>query len=447
MHTVVIARRRHHADAEGELAQLEGPAAMFSPKGRATADGFRPSYWSYDGPGEPRMDSATAEPRPPDAAYAPGCLDASIIQHERADEARLESPYLPVTSEIPELTSIESAFLEFHLQAMMEEPQLGPEPSGAAFAEAPAAARINTGSFAPEADLRTIILRTIILRPNHREAEVGHLDEADDVPTTAKGLLAGSALDDELFVTKGRASGSSSWPSGSEPSVPVAPDRPPSARGSGEPAPGGFDVAAPNRASAVEAGKIKSVSDGAAAATGTSAANVEPQEDAIPAATPAPAMFRRRKSPVALRAVAAFACAAALVSVSIGTHRPAPPVVLPPLPVVTEAASPPPPPPPRQETAAPVQQEAAVPARQEAVAPPHQEAVAPPHPEAAAPPTRKQRRLRTRKPPLRPRPRRSLYPSSITSSRRGTSASRPAMSLRRACSTSARPMREAHMPR
>ncbi len=79
MHTVVIARRARRADAEGELAQLDGAAAMFSPKGRATADGFRPSYWSYDGPGEPRMEGGGAEPRPPDAAYAPGCLDASMI--------------------------------------------------------------------------------------------------------------------------------------------------------------------------------------------------------------------------------------------------------------------------------------------------------------------------------------------------------------------------------
>jgi hypothetical protein len=283
-----------------------------------------------------------------------------------------------------EIASLERAFLEYHSQAMMDESQSGSEPSGA-LAEAPLPVRVNAGCFAPEADLRNIVLR----RTNgNRDAWDAAADEVDGVPNTANGLLGGAGLDDELFVRKGEAAcdvrRSASWARNPEAETPDATAVTQGASEDDERVPAALPelgreaaeedaVPAQAEAQGESAPPLDDRADAARADAPAEAASVPlgsgdaPRGEVFVTAVSAPRTPIRRKPSLMLPTVAAGACVAALVSVWLGTHPgPTPPPAHPQPQVQAQTQ------PPAQPQPQPQPIEAAV------VPPPHQEAAARP---------------------------------------------------------------------
>ena len=93
LRTVMIRRPDNRAptdDAKRAVTRLELPQGLFFIKGRATAEGFRPAYWSYGKAPDIEAGEACAavEVLPADVPRGDEGLDATAIQQAQTDEAR-----------------------------------------------------------------------------------------------------------------------------------------------------------------------------------------------------------------------------------------------------------------------------------------------------------------------------------------------------------------------
>jgi hypothetical protein len=134
LRSVVIRRRDDHVHAEDvkpALGHADLAAGLFFAKGHATAQAFRPSYWSY----EEARDTESGE------AHNAGRRDTAAI-HEDS-----------------ELKALERAFLASHMRALTQGPDPEPESDGTVQSDMSLLSPEEPDTRAPEADLRIIPLR------------------------------------------------------------------------------------------------------------------------------------------------------------------------------------------------------------------------------------------------------------------------------------------------
>jgi hypothetical protein len=139
----VVVRRREKPipteEANRSAPQSERAAGLFFDKGHATAHSFRPSYWNYGD----RDDTAA------DETGTVVDLRIAAANHETKTGGTEDS----------ELLALERAFFESQLKLLTQPPELQYDRDGASVPETSQLATVDPEGRAPEADLRTVLLR------------------------------------------------------------------------------------------------------------------------------------------------------------------------------------------------------------------------------------------------------------------------------------------------
>lgn len=159
LRTVVIRRQDHLAQTKP--AQSERPDGLFFTKGLASAEGFRPAYWSYGKAYDSEAGDACAVVEVRTGVLSRGEeREAAAIEQAETVARSSAAPQgrLPHEDDA-RFSELERAFLDAHRQALMRAPEAEPDGDGGTPPETPSATPGPSDTRPPLADLRVVQLR------------------------------------------------------------------------------------------------------------------------------------------------------------------------------------------------------------------------------------------------------------------------------------------------